>query len=118
VDFESSVRGFGLRPGDLISLTYLKEGLSSGKPFRVLRITPGLNYRTTAITAQIHKDAWYFDTNGQVPGDSNGRQAGAGIGLPRPLVGNETDTNGDVQFGITESAQAAEDGSVTVRVGG
>ena len=45
VDFETSVRGLGLRPGDLISLTYLKEGFER-QPFRVLKITPGLNYRT------------------------------------------------------------------------
>ena len=113
VDFETSVRGLGLRPGDLISLTYLKEGFER-QPFRVLKITPGLNYRTATITAQIHNDAWYADTNGQVPGESSGRQPGAGIGLPRPLVGDTTDDNGDVQFGITESSQAAEDGSVAV----
>lgn len=113
VDFETSVRGLGLRPGDLISLTYLKEGFER-QPFRVLKITPGLNCRTVAITAQIHNDAWYADTNGQAPGESSGRQPGTGIGLPRPLVGDTTDANGDVQFGITESSQAAGDGSMSL----
>jgi hypothetical protein len=115
VDFETSVKGFGLRPGDLVSLTYLKEGFER-QPFRVLKITPGLNYRTVTVTAQMHNDSWYSDTNGRVPGESSGRQARAGVGLPRPLVGNTTDANGNVQFTIAEDVQAAGDGSVALDV--
>ncbi len=115
VDFDTSVKGLGLRPGDLISLTYLKEGFER-QPFRVLKVTPGLNYRMVTITAQVHNDAWYHDTNGQVPGDSRGRQAGAGIGLPLPLVGNATDANGDIEFGIVESSQTFVDGTVNVEL--
>ncbi|HWQ55522.1 MAG TPA: phage tail protein, partial [Bryobacteraceae bacterium] len=63
IDFETSVKALGLRPGDLIAVTYLKEGFEQ-QPFRVLRIAPGMNYRTVKITAQIHDDAWYSDTNG------------------------------------------------------
>jgi hypothetical protein len=111
IDFETSVKGFGLRPGDLISFTYLKEGFDR-QPFRVLKITPGLNFRTVTITAQIHDDGWYADTNGQAPGDARGVQPDVGIGLPRPLIGNKTDANGDVQFGIAESSQTAADGSI------
>jgi hypothetical protein len=113
VDFDTSVKGLGLRPGDLISLTYLKEGFER-QPFRIIKIAPGMNYRTATITAQIHDDAWYTDTNGQVPGEFSGQQPGAGIGLPRPLVGTTTDTNGDVEFGIAESSIVAADGSVAV----
>jgi Putative phage tail protein len=110
VDFETSVRGFGLRPGDLISFTYLKEGFER-QPFRVLKISPSLNYRTATITAQIHDDAWYEDTNGTVPGEFPGRQPAAGIGLPRPLLGTSIDSDGDIQFEIVESSQVAADGS-------
>ena len=40
VEFETSVKAFGIRPGDLITVTYLKEGLNR-QAFRVLKIAPG-----------------------------------------------------------------------------
>jgi hypothetical protein len=111
VQFETSVKALGLRPGDLITLNYLKEGFNR-QPFRILKIAPDINYRTSAITAQIHDDAWYDDTNGQVPGNSGARrQPGSEVGLPRPLIGTVTDANGDVEFGITETATQAADGT-------
>src|SRR5262249_17419471 len=85
VEFETSVRAVGIQPGDIISLTYLKEGFNR-QPFRVIGIAPAMNYRTALITAQIHKDNWYGDANGQGPGDGR-RQPGAALGLPRPLIG-------------------------------
>jgi len=59
VDFQTSVRSVNLRPGDLITVTYAKEGWDR-QPFRVTRIAPGPNYRTSALTAQIHDDDWYL----------------------------------------------------------
>ena len=115
VEFETSVKAFGLRPGDLISLTYLKEGFTR-QPFRVLKIAPGLNYRTATITAQIHNDSWYADTNGQAGGDGGSWKPGAGVGLPRPLMGSVTDANGDIQFEVVESTEPSSDGSITVHV--
>jgi hypothetical protein len=114
VEFETSVRAVGLQPGDIISLTYLKEGFNR-QPFRVIGIAPGMNYRTAAITAQIHKDSWYSDTNGQGPADGR-RQPGAGLGLPRPLIGTVIDSHGEVQFGIEESSSEESDGGSTVQV--
>ena len=64
IEFQTSIKVFGVAPGDLITVTYLKEGFLR-QPFRVLRISPATNYRTTTISAQIHDDAWYADTNGQ-----------------------------------------------------
>ena len=113
VEFETSVKGLGLRPGDLISMTYAKEGFER-QPFRVIGIAPGLNYRTATITAQIHDDAWYADTNGQVAGDAGGMQPDAAVGLPRPLVGNVADQNGNIEFGIVECAQPASDGGIAL----
>ena len=112
VEFDTSVRGFGIRPGDLITLTYLKEGFIR-QPFRVRKISPATNYRTTTITAQIHDDAWYADSNGQ-PASATGspQQANIGVGLPRPLLGSVLDANGDVQFGIVESDSTSDDGTV------
>ena len=111
IQFVTSVRALGLRPGDLITVTYLKEGFSR-QAFRILKIAPDINYRTSAITAQIHDDAWYDDTNGQVPGNSGARrQPGSEVGLPRPLIGTVTDANGNVQFGVTETSTQAADGT-------
>jgi hypothetical protein len=119
VEFETSVKSFGIRPGDLITVTYLKEGLNR-QAFRVLKIAPGPNHRTSTITGQIHDDSWYADSNGQVTSASGGRRQGsAGIGVPRPLLGTVLDAGGNIQFGVEESATTAGDGSVqtNLRVG-
>ncbi len=105
VEFETSVRAAGLQPGDIITLTYLKEEFER-QPFRILSIKPGLNFGTALITAQIHKDAWYRDDTGEDNSDA-GRQRRSEIGLPRPLAGTVVDEYGEMQFGITESVDAA-----------
>ena len=113
VEFETTVRGAGLTPGDLITVTYLKEGLQR-QPFRILRMAPGVNYRTVLITAQWHDDGWY--TSGGA-GAAGGRRTGAGeTGLPRPLVGSVLDGNGIEQFGITETVVPLSDGGFQVKL--
>jgi hypothetical protein len=111
VEFETSVRAVGIQPGDIVSLTYLKEGFER-QPFRVIGIAPGTNYRTAVITAQIHNDVWYSDTNGQTPANGR-RQPESGLGLPRPLIGSVVDANGEVQFGIVETSSGNTDGGAT-----
>ena len=103
VDFQTSVKGFGIRPGDVITITYLKEGFTR-QPFRVLKISPATNYRIATITAQIHDDSWYADSNGQVNGAGGVPQPAVGIGTPLPLIGSIVDANGQIQFGIEPSA--------------
>ena len=79
-----------------------------------------MNHRISTITAQIHDDSWYADSNGQVTSASGGRRQGsAGVGVPRPLPGNVLDDRGDIQFGVEESVTTASDGSVqtNLRVG-
>ena len=116
IQFETSVKAFGIRPGDIITVTYLKEGFNR-QPFRVQKISPATNYRTTTITAQIHDDAWYADTNGQSTSPSGAVQQGtAGVGLPRPLMGTVLDAHGDIQFGVGESAATSSDGTVETSV--
>ena len=115
IAFETSVKAFGIRPGDLITLTYLKEGLNR-QPLRVLKISPATNYRTSTITAQFHDDAWYSDTNGQVTSPGGVTQGNAGVGVPRPLIGTVLDENGDVQFGVVESTATSSDGTVETSV--
>src|SRR3984885_15174400 len=73
VQFETSVKGVGLRPGDIITLTYAREGFSR-QPFRITKLSPGVNFITAVITAQIHDDAWYTAVNSGSA--SPGRQTG------------------------------------------
>jgi Putative phage tail protein len=110
IEFDTSVKSFGVKPGDLITVTYLKEGFNR-QAFRILKIAPGLNNRVSTITAQIHDDAWYSDSNGQSVSASGGRRQGnAGVGIPKPLLGNEVDANGDIEFGVAETAATSSDG--------
>ncbi|HEV8145925.1 MAG TPA: phage tail protein, partial [Bryobacteraceae bacterium] len=113
VDLETTVRGVRLVPGDLITVTYLKEGLQR-QPFRVVRIAPGPNYQSMLITAQWHEDEWYATDGSDAAGGR--RRPGSGVGLPRPLVGSELDENGIDQFGITERVVQSADGSFTVKL--
>jgi hypothetical protein len=116
VAFQTSIRSFGVSPGDLITVTYLKEGFLR-QPFRVLKISPATNYRTATITAQLHDDAWYADTNGQATSASGqATQNNSGVGLPNPLLGSVVDSNGNVQFGIVEAAATNTDGTVEASV--
>jgi hypothetical protein len=113
-EFETSVRGVGLKPGDIITLTYLKEGYER-QPFRVTKIVPGANCRTAKITAQIHDDAWYDDANGIIGRDFRTRRRSPyGIGVPRPLGGLVRDEYGDAQFDIHEKSTQSADGRMTV----
>ena len=112
VQFDTSVKGLGLSPGDLISLTYLKEGFER-QVFRVLKIVPGQNFRTATITAQIHDNAWYANDSG-IDITGTRRSPGYGLGVPRPLAGTTLDSNGDLQFGVTETYSQSADGSTTL----
>jgi len=110
VQFETSVKGVGLRPGDIITLTYAREGFSR-QPFRITKLSPGINFMTAVITAQVHDDTWYTLVNSDAAGP--GRQGVSEVGLPRPLVGSVLDSNGVEQFGIVETSTASTDGSVS-----
>ncbi len=82
IQFQTSVKALGLSPGDLITVSYLKENLER-TPFRVTKITPGNSFRTATITAQFHDDDWYSDTATGITGGL-GIQSGQGSGLPAP----------------------------------
>jgi hypothetical protein len=116
IQFQTSVRAFGIRPGDIVTVTYLKEGLER-QPFRVLKISPSTNFRTATILAQIHDDAWYADSNGQTTSTPGNTYSGAsGVGVPKPLLGSVLDANGNVQFGIAESSVTTSDGTLEEEV--
>ncbi len=101
IEFESSVQALGLRPGDLIAISHSREGLDRA-PYRVLRLTPALNYERVRIAAQRHEDSWYRLVEG---GTQLGtRQGESGPGVPRPLAGRLTDTEGREEFEVVEGA--------------
>jgi hypothetical protein len=112
VELETTVKGIGLAPGDIIAVTYLKEGIER-QPFRVVRLAPGPNYETVRITAQWHDDAWYTAGGAQTGGR---RRASTDTGIPRPLTGGEIDADGTEQFGVTETVVPTADGGVSVRL--
>ncbi len=113
VEFSTSVKGIGIAPGDLITVTYLKDGLER-QPFRVVKLAPGQDYQTVQITAQWHDDDWY--TTGGANASGGGIYATNQGGLPRPLVGSVVDAHGIEQFGITETAIRSGDGSFTIQL--
>ncbi len=115
IEFETSVKAFGVRAGDLIAVTYLKEGWNR-QVFRVTKLSPGTNHRITTITAQIHDDDWYADTNGQAISSGGRRQEEAGVGVPKPLIGTIMDDGGDIQFGVAESVTTNSDGTAETSV--
>ena len=116
IQFDTSVRALGIRPGDIITVTYLKEGLRR-QPFRVVKMSPATNYRTATILAQLHDDAWFADRNGQTNSPAGNTYASSsGVGVPKPLMGSTLDENGDVQFGIVETAEMSTDGTVETNV--
>lgn len=110
VEFGTSVRAFGLTPGDLIAITYEKEAFDR-MPFRVVRIAPTTNFRTAVITAQVHDDAWYSAPDLTHPG---GRRLNSGSRVPRPLIGAVLDDNEVPQFKIEEKPREAADGTPSV----
>jgi hypothetical protein len=113
INFETTVKGIGIAPGDLITVTYIKEGLTR-QPFRVTQLSPGQNYQTLQVTAQWHDDAWYSSTG--AAGTGTRRAPGAGNGIPLPLVGTVIDSHGIDQFGITETTVEGTDGSFAVEL--
>jgi hypothetical protein len=110
VEFQTTVKGIGIAAGDVITVTYLKEGLER-QPFRVVKLAPGQNYQTVEVTAQWHDDNWY--TTGAAGTAGGSPAGGATVGLPRPLVGSVLDSHGIEQFGITETDTPLSGGGFT-----
>ncbi|MGA2598948.1 MAG: phage tail protein [Bryobacteraceae bacterium] len=111
VDFDTSVKAVELAPGDIITITYAREGFSR-QPFRIIAVAPGTSYRRVSLTAQIHDDEWYSAAAAST--NATGRQPTAQVNTPRPLVGTVLNTNGTTEFGITESVSVDTDGTNTV----
>jgi hypothetical protein len=106
----TSFRALKVRPGDIITVTYAKEGLQR-TPFRVTKLSPSINYRMVQVLAQVHDDNWYSDNPNVIAGA--GRQPGANVSVPRPLLGTTFDANGNTQFAVLEQTAQRADGGVT-----
>lgn len=115
VQFQTSFRALKVRPGDIIALTYAKEGFVR-TPFRVVKLAPSLNYELVTILAQIHDDDWYSDSVEVL--ESAGRQPASAIVTPKPLIGLvEVETASGqfdhYDFSVSELLQSQSDGSGT-----
>ncbi len=117
VQFQTSFRALKVRPGDIIAVTYFKEGLTRSL-FRVVKLSPSMNYQMVTVLGQVHDDDWYSDDPTVLGGA--GRQPGTHVQTPRPLIGtiSHLDPNASgvlefFDFGVQEKIQAATDGSAT-----
>ena len=115
IQFQTSFRALKIRPGDLITVTYLKEGFSRTL-FRVTKLSPAMNYQLVTVLAQLHDDAWYSDDPTTLI--NAGRQPGTAVQIPRPLIGTVQHNNAGgsfeyFDFAVEESIQAQSGGSAT-----
>lgn len=113
VEFHTSVRGVSLQPGDIITLTYLKDGLNR-TPFRVVRITPDTDYKAVRLIAQLHDDAWYSDSSKPLVKSPWGSATASSS--PRPLTGSVVDADGFTTMDIAEQADQLTDGAAMIRL--
>ena len=101
VEFRTSVRGFHIRPGDLISISYERYGFDRTL-FRVLefQISPFLD--VMKVVCQIHQDHWYSDS-AQIRYDSSRLYAWR-RGVARAVSGTRL-VSGRYVFDASESLQ-------------
>jgi len=115
INFITSFRALKVRPGDIIAVTYQKEGLIR-TPFRVVKLSPAMNFQFVTVQAQIHNDDWYSDSITTLL--AAGRQPASQIMVPKPLIGlvPVLDANGQTNrfdFEISEQVQTQTDGATT-----
>jgi hypothetical protein len=115
INFVTSFRALKIRPGDIIAVTYRKEGLTR-TPFRVTKLSPSMNFQFVTILAQVHDDAWYSDNPATLLG--SGRQPATHTQVPRPLLGlvPRKDSQGEIvtfDFSVTETIHSQADGVAT-----
>jgi hypothetical protein len=116
VEFDTGTHALGLRPGDLISLTYLKEGLERSL-FRIVKMSPSENYMTTRIVAQRHEDEWYeLLAGGWAETQERRRQNGRWGMAPRPITGVSLDEHERAVFEVVEELADEAGNSVRLKV--
>ena len=119
VEFQTSFRSLKIRPGDIIALSSSRPILTASNgttlsriPFRVVKLSPAVNYQLVTILAQIHDDNWYSDSTAVLGGA--GRQPSSQIQTPRPLIGLVLPNTSNFKFfdfQISERIQPQKDGT-------
>jgi len=108
VEFTTTIKGLGMQPGDIITVTSGAHELTRA-PFRVLRVSPGLNFESMTILAQAHDDGWYG--NGiAVSSSSTGWPSNATSGTPFPIAGYTYTPEGGHAFNVVECSTLLTDG--------
>ncbi len=115
INFVTSFRALKVRPGDIIAVTYEKEGFAR-TPFRVVKMSPAMNFEFVNIEAQLHNDDWYSDSIATLL--AAGRQPSSQMQIPKPLIGLVPILDGHGQtisfdFEVSEQIAAKTDGSTT-----
>ena len=109
IEFLTSVRALGIQPGDIIAVTHSREGFNR-TPFRVVKVSPGQNFRMALIRAQLHDDSWYTDEAGTI--FNSGQHPSYHISVPRAVGG----VTAEGQFAISEVSAQAQDGTAALSV--
>lgn len=107
LEFKTSVRGFHLRPGDLIAISYERYGFDRTM-FRVTEFQFSPRLDVMKVVCQLHQDHWYSD-NAQIRYDRSRifawRTASARAVSGTLVVGDQ------IQFDASESLGFDADGA-------
>jgi len=106
LEFRTSVRGFHIRPGDLIALSYQRYGFDR-TIFRVLEFQFSPRLDVMKVICQLHQDHWYSD-NAQIRYDRS-RIFAWRTGAARAVCGTLLDA-GQVRFDASEQLAVDSDG--------
>ncbi|MGD0577809.1 MAG: phage tail protein [Bryobacteraceae bacterium] len=110
-EFSTTVKGLGMQPGDIIAITSSDYDLTRA-PFRVLRLSLGLNCETIAVVAQTHDDGWYGPGTA-TSGSSTGWPSTVDSGTPFPIAGFTYDESAGPALSIQEQTEPQADGGAS-----
>ena len=107
-EFSTTVKGLGMQPGDIITVTSGDYELARA-PFRVLRLSAGLNFETVTVLAQTHDDGWYGPWTA-VSSSHTGWPSAVNSGTPLPIAGYTYSEENGHMFDVQESSVSLADG--------
>jgi hypothetical protein len=110
-EFSTTVKGLGMQPGDIIAITSSDYDLARA-PFRVLRLSLGLNCETLAVVTQTHDDGWY-GPGSATSGSSTGWPSTVAAGTPFPIAGYTYDESTGPALSIQEQSEPQADGGAS-----
>lgn len=106
LEFRTSVRGFHVRPGDLITITSERYGFERTM-FRVLEFQLSPRLDVMKVICQLHQDHWYSD-NAQIRYDRSRIYAWRST-TARAVCGTRI-TDGQIVFDASESLGVSPEG--------